>query len=97
MVSEKARKLLDTIEKWVDEECIPADAVYSAQMGIGDERWEGHPSILDDLKKRARQLGLWNMFLPKNHYSNLAEYDTDRKSTRLNSSHSGESRMPSSA
>lgn len=75
-VSEKAQKQLDTIEKWVDEECIPADAVYSAQMGIGDERWEGHPSILDDLKKRARQLGLWNMFLPRNHYSNLAEYDT---------------------
>ena len=27
----------------------------------------------------------------------LPEYKTDRKSTRLNSSHSGESRMPSSA
>lgn len=75
-VGERARKLLDVIEKWVDEECIPADAVYSAQIGTGDERWNGYPSILDDLKKRARELGLWNMFLPKNHYSNLAEYDT---------------------
>jgi acyl-CoA dehydrogenase len=74
-VGEKARKLIDIIEKWVDEECIPADAVYSAQLGVGDQRWGGHPSILDDLKKRARELGLWNMFLPKNHYSNLAEYD----------------------
>lgn len=32
--------------------------------------------MIDDLKQRARELGLWNMFLPKNHYSNLAEYDT---------------------
>lgn len=38
-VGEKARKMLDIIERWVDEECIPADAVYSAQMGIGDERY----------------------------------------------------------
>ena len=21
--------------------CIPADTVYAAQMGVGDERWEG--------------------------------------------------------
>lgn len=75
-VSQKARSFLDTIERWVDDECIPADAVYKAQLGHGDERWEGHPSVIDDLKKRARELGLWNMFLPKNHYSNLAEYDT---------------------
>ncbi|KXS95813.1 hypothetical protein AC578_6263 [Pseudocercospora eumusae] len=74
-VSDKAKKLLDTLEQWIDEEVIPADAVYSAQTGIGDERWEGHGSILDDLKKRARELGLWNMFLPRNHYANLAQYD----------------------
>ena len=29
--------------------------------------------------------------------SNYRDWETDRKSTRLNSSHSGESRMPSSA
>ena len=31
------------------------------------------------------------------HHSSVAEELADRKSTRLNSSHSGESRMPSSA
>ncbi|KAK3691605.1 hypothetical protein LTR37_018560 [Vermiconidia calcicola] len=75
LVSQRARDLLDVIEKWVDDECIPSDAVYTAQLGTGDERWNGHPPILEDLKKRARELGLWNMFLPKNHYSNLNEYD----------------------
>ncbi|KAK5098827.1 hypothetical protein LTS08_006205 [Lithohypha guttulata] len=74
-VSERARKALDIVEKFVEEECIPADAVYSMQMGTGDGRWDGHPSVLDGLKKRARELGIWNMFLPKNHYSNLSEYD----------------------
>ena len=31
------------------------------------------------------------------HRSRYRDWETDRKSTRLNSSHSGESRMPSSA
>ena len=33
----------------------------------------------------------------KGEYDDFAVYPLDRKSTRLNSSHSGESRMPSSA
>ncbi|KIW20696.1 hypothetical protein PV08_01273 [Exophiala spinifera] len=67
-VSERARKLLDVVEKFVDEECIPADAVYHAQIGLGEARWQGHPSVMDDLKRKAQSLGLWNMFLPKNHF-----------------------------
>lgn len=45
-----------------------ADAVLEAQIGEGDARWEGHPAIIEELKAKARQLGLWNMFLPKGHY-----------------------------
>ncbi|KAK4033987.1 acyl-CoA dehydrogenase/oxidase [Parachaetomium inaequale] len=67
-VSERAKKTLDVVAKFVDEDCIPADAVYEAQIGVGDARWNAHPPILEDLKKKARALGLWNMFLPKGHY-----------------------------
>ncbi|KEZ39929.1 hypothetical protein SAPIO_CDS8896 [Scedosporium apiospermum] len=67
-VSERARKALDTVAKFVEEECIPADPVFEAQIGEGDARWESYPAILENLKARARSLGLWNMFLPKGHY-----------------------------
>ena len=55
---------------------------------------------------QENQGGLWggiaSMFVPKpNPEEEVAkayrDWETDRKSTRLNSSHSGESRMPSSA
>ncbi|KAB5545646.1 acyl-CoA dehydrogenase/oxidase [Coniochaeta sp. 2T2.1] len=67
-VSDKAKATLDVVAKFVEEECIPADPVLEAQTGTGDARWNAHPSIVEDLKKKARALGLWNMFLPKGHY-----------------------------
>lgn len=45
-----------------------ADPILEAQLGPGDARWEKYPTVIDDLKKKARALGLWNMFLPKGHY-----------------------------
>lgn len=45
-----------------------ADPVLEAQVGEGDDRWEGHPAIIEELKEKAKKLGLWNMFLPKGHY-----------------------------
>lgn len=81
-VSDRAAKTLDLVERFVEEECIPADAVFSQQLKEAGEahahtiagRFEAHPSVIEDLKKRARELGLWNMFLPKNHFKEGAGF-----------------------
>ncbi len=74
-VGDRAKKTLDILEKFVEEECIPADPVMAAMLGDGtEERFSAHPKILEDLKKRARELGLWNMFLPKNHFKEGAGF-----------------------
>ncbi|KAF2741450.1 acyl-CoA dehydrogenase NM domain-like protein [Polyplosphaeria fusca] len=73
LVSERARKTLDIVEKFVNEECLPADPVYHAQLGEGAARWT-YPPIMDDLKKRGHELGLWNMFLAKGHYKEGAGF-----------------------
>lgn len=81
-VSERAKKTLDIVEKFVEEECIPADAVFAQQIKEAGEahasnvvgRFESHPSVIEDLKKRAQELGIWNMFLPKNHFKEGAGF-----------------------
>ncbi|KAF1813497.1 acyl-CoA dehydrogenase [Eremomyces bilateralis CBS 781.70] len=74
-VSERARKALDLVEKFVEEECIPADAVYQQQIGkTVEERFNSHPPIMEELKQRAREYGLWNMFLPRNHFKEGAGF-----------------------
>ncbi|MCJ1331169.1 hypothetical protein MMC10_007856 [Thelotrema lepadinum] len=73
-VSDRAKRTLDVIEKFVEEECIPSDQVYYAQLGDGPERWQSYPQVIDDLKMRAKKLGLWNMFLPKNHFKEGAGF-----------------------
>ena len=67
------------VEKFVEEECVPADAVFSQQIGAqgqsAESRFDAHPQVIEDLKIKAKKLGLWNMFLPGHHggagYSNL--------------------------
>ncbi|KIX95800.1 uncharacterized protein Z520_08508 [Fonsecaea multimorphosa CBS 102226] len=77
-VSERAKKTLDLVERFVEEECIPADAVFSQQLNQkGSDtvsRFDAHPQVIEDLKAKARKLGLWNMFLPKNHFKEGAGF-----------------------
>jgi len=73
-VSDKAKKTLDLVKKFVNERCIPADPVLNAQIGTGHARWESHPPIIEELKAEAKKLGLWNMFLAKGHYKESPGY-----------------------
>ncbi|KIW73343.1 hypothetical protein PV04_01473 [Phialophora macrospora] len=77
-VSERAKKTLDLVERFVEEECIPADAVFAQQVNAKGHdpvsRFDSHPQVIEDLKAKARKLGLWNMFLPKNHFKEGAGF-----------------------
>lgn len=64
----------EQVEEFVEKDCVPADAVFAAQLGEGSRRWQTTPAILEALKEKAKKLGLWNMFLPKNHFSQGAGF-----------------------
>jgi len=73
-VSDRAKKTLDIVKQFVEERCIPADPIFAAQVDAGGDRWDHHPTVLDDLKVEAKKLGLWNMFLAKGHYKEGAGF-----------------------
>ncbi|EEH06122.1 acyl-CoA dehydrogenase [Histoplasma capsulatum G186AR] len=73
-VSERAKQTLDLVQEFVEKDCIPADSVFQAELGEGAQRWTATPAILEELKAKARKLGLWNMFLPKNHFKEGAGF-----------------------
>lgn len=63
------------VERFVEDECIPADPVYLQQIGDGKEqRFSSHPPVIEDLKRKAKSLGLWNLFLPRNHFKEGAGF-----------------------
>ncbi|OAX79224.1 hypothetical protein ACJ72_06459 [Emergomyces africanus] len=73
-VSERAKKTLDLVQQFVEKDCIPADAVFQAELGQGEQRWTTTPVVLEELKVKAKKLGLWNMFLPRNHFKEGAGF-----------------------
>lgn len=62
-VSEKTRVLKLKLDAFMLEHIYPNESVYEAQ--IQQSRWT--PTIIvEELKQRAREAGLWNLFLPDN-------------------------------
>jgi acyl-CoA dehydrogenase len=56
-------ELHERVEAFMQEHIIPNESLYHSQMeGLSDPH--GYPPIMDELKKKARDAGLWNMFLP---------------------------------
>lgn len=62
-VSEKTRVLKLKLDAFMLEHIYPNESVYEAQ--IQQSRWTP-TSIVEELKQRAREAGLWNLFLPDN-------------------------------
>jgi len=63
--SERTRELAERLERFMREEVLPAESVYASQLAGGsDHRQWRQPAVMEQLKARARDTGLWNLFLP---------------------------------
>ena len=64
-LSAKAKEYSAKLQKFMEDEVLPAEETYHQQLASGPKH--SLPPIVEDLKKRARALGLWNLFLPDSH------------------------------
>jgi acyl-CoA dehydrogenase len=61
-LSERAGMLRQQLLAFMDEHIYPNEATFARQVDDGD-RWQPVP-LIEDLKRKARDQGLWNLFLP---------------------------------
>ncbi|WP_119680646.1 acyl-CoA dehydrogenase family protein [Indioceanicola profundi] len=70
-LSDRQREYRDRVRAFMDAHIYPNVETYNRQLdGFGQDRWQVIP-IIEELKPRAREAGLWNLFLPP------SEHDTD--------------------
>lgn len=66
-MSEKAQPLMDAVQKHIKENVEPITEEFFGLNDKKDDIWSWHPrqlELLDNIKQKARDAGLWNFFLP---------------------------------
>jgi acyl-CoA dehydrogenase len=65
--SDKVKRLQAQLQAFMDREVYPAETVYERQLAEAADRWQP-PPVLEELKRKARAAGLWNLFLPDSEF-----------------------------
>ncbi|ADC50756.1 acyl-CoA dehydrogenase [Alkalihalophilus pseudofirmus OF4] len=62
--SEKVKRLQQELTSFMDEHIYPNEMLFEEQLNQFPDRFSGNPQIMDELKAKAKEAGLWNLFLP---------------------------------
>jgi acyl-CoA dehydrogenase len=66
--SDKVVDLQKKVINFMEEYVYPNEKVYKEQLNQQKSRWSDIPTIMEELKKKAKAEGLWNLFLPESDY-----------------------------
>jgi acyl-CoA dehydrogenase len=64
---DKVKRLQKEVAEYMEEYIYPNEKVYEQQISEGSTRWS-IPPIIEELKGKAKEKGLWNLFLPECDY-----------------------------
>src|SRR5579864_7617671 len=70
-LSDRCKELRERLLAFMDDQIYPNEPVYEEQLRESG-RPHFHPPVMEELKERARELGLWNLFLPHGAPDGLA-------------------------
>lgn len=62
--SDQTKEVCARVEDFMDRYILPNEQKYYDQLDEGDNRWKVVP-ILEEVKQKAKDEGLWNYFLPE--------------------------------
>lgn len=66
--SPKVQQLIRKLNVFMEENVYPNEASYEQQLNEQENRWSAIPPIMEELKRKAKAAGLWNLFLPESEY-----------------------------
>ncbi|PZU74088.1 MAG: acyl-CoA dehydrogenase [Brevundimonas sp.] len=70
--SDRALEWQDRVRRFLDAEVVPNERAYFAQVREDSTR---QPPVMEAMKAKAREAGLWNMFLPGDHGAGLTNLE----------------------
>jgi len=65
--SKKTREYMEQVTDFMQKHVYPNEQTFVDQLEAQTTRWQV-PPIMEELKGRARERGLWNLFLPESEY-----------------------------
>ena len=63
----KVQELRERVSRFMEEHVLPNETAYADYVNTQETRWV-IPPIMEEMKAKARQAGLWNLFLPESEY-----------------------------
>ena len=94
----EAVELVEKVKDFINSEVRPKEHVFHEQINVGKDRWSSYPSVIDDLKEKARAKGLWNLFLPESEFgAGLSNYEYAHLAEEMGKSHIASEAMNCSA
>ena len=73
--SQRCTGFIERLTAFMDEHIYPAEEIYEQQR-LDSGNPHSHPPVMEELKAKAREAGLWNMFLPDpDHGAGLSNAD----------------------
>lgn len=70
--SDRALHWQERLKRFLDDHVLPREAEYRAQVREDHTR---QPPAMEEMKAKAREAGLWNMFLPGDHGAGLTNLE----------------------
>ena len=74
--SDRVEELREKLARFMDAHVYPNESTYEKQLGATDSRWR-IPPIMEELKAKARDERLWNLFLPDERHGAGLERNVD--------------------
>ena len=94
----EAEALVEKVKTFIKDEVTPKEHVFHEQIQEGKDRWNSYPSVIDELKDKAKSAGLWNLFLPESEFgAGLTNYEYAHLAEEMGKSHIASEAMNCSA